>query len=86
MKTILLAVATVVGVAVAATVSPAPAPAQDISIRFGSGNHWRGGDHWRGDDYRVRRGHRLGRHFASCRTVIRERRGPIVIKKVIHHC
>ena len=84
MRRTLLALATTVGVAIASNVASAPASAQDISVRFGSGYS---GDHWRGRAYDHRGAYwREGRHFASCRTVIRERRGPIVVKKVINRC
>jgi hypothetical protein len=84
MRRTLLALATTAGVAIAFNVGSAPASAQDISVRFGSGY---GGDHWRGHAYGHRGAYwREGRHFASCRTVISERRGPIVVKKVINRC
>ena len=82
MRRTLLALAA--GLAIASNVAPAPASAQDISVRFGSGYR---GDHWRGHAYDHRGAYwRGGRHFASCRTVISERRGPIVVKKVINRC
>jgi hypothetical protein len=90
MRKIILALAMVAGVAAAAAVVPAPALAQDFSVRIGGDR----GDHWRGDDWRHERWseHRSHPGFyaqvrpRSCRTIVRERHGPVVIRKVINRC
>jgi len=85
MKKMILALAMVAGVAAASATVPAPALAQDFSVRFGGGDRdWRHGDDWR---WR----HRYHPGFyaqvrPNCRTIIRERHGPVVIRRVINRC
>jgi len=95
MKKAMLALAAVACVAAASAVVPAPALAQDFSVRIGSGPDYGYRDDWRarhaygyGDDWSWRRHHRPYFAFArpNCRTVIRERHGPIVIRRVINRC
>jgi hypothetical protein len=88
MRKLILAVAALTCMAVAPAMVPAPALAQDFSVRIGSGPDYGYRHREYGDEWRWRRHHRPA--FAlvrpNCRTIIRERRGPIVIKRVVNRC
>ena len=90
MRKLILALAAVACVALAQALVPAPATAQEFSVRVGGGPDYYGHRAYGyDDDWRWRRHHRPWFAFAhpsNCRTVIRERHGPIVIRRVINRC
>jgi len=90
MRKMFLALATVACVAAvpAATMVPTPAQAENFSVRIGDNDGWRGQDSWRWRHAYHER-HHYRPYFAygrSCRTVIRERHGPVVVRRVINRC
>jgi len=91
MRKAILALAALACMTVAPAMVPAPALAQDFSVRIGGGPDYgyRHRDYGYDDEWRWRRHHRPWFAFArpyNCRTVIRERHGPIVIRRVINRC
>jgi len=90
MRKIILALAAVACVALAPTLASSFASAQDISVRLGAGDHREDDRGWRDDRRSEDRRHQ--RTFAqlrqnSCRTIIvRERRGPLMVKRTVHRC
>jgi hypothetical protein len=92
MRKIILALAMVAGVAAASAVTPAPALAQDFSVRIGGGDGgWRDRDDWRWrhrySEHRYHPGFYAQVRPSFCRTIIvRERHGPVVVRKTIRRC
>jgi Ni/Co efflux regulator RcnB len=94
MRKIILALAAVACVATAPALVSSSASAQDISVRLGGGDNRQGDRGWRDErrDYgrSEYRGHQ--RIFAQvrqnrCRTIIvRERHGPLLVKRTVHRC
>jgi hypothetical protein len=85
MRMMILALAAVIGLAAVPAVTTAPAEAQGISVRIGGDRHHDGYWRHRHRDRVVVRTKRP-RYFASCKTTVRERHGPVVVKRTINRC